>query len=799
MMYRNFLLLLAALCTLASVCAQEATAPDLQRERWPAEWVTVPGIDRTAYGVYLFRKQFGLATAPDTFPILISADNQYELFVNGEFAGRGPAHGDLDHWYYDTLDLADHLQAGDNTLAVRVWNAGEHRKMAQISYATALIVQAGARAGAPVSTDTSWRCRPDPGYRPVPVSTYGPRPGLVGMKGYYVAGPGDRVDMARRIRNWSGADFEDANWSNAAPISRGVPKATVGMDAREPWRLLPSPVPQMERTAERFAAARRMQGVEVPEGFLQGRAPLVIPPNTEATLLLDQSHLTNAFPTFTFSGGAGARVRITYAEALYEDDLWTKGNRNQIERKVIVGRQDTVFTDGSENQVFTPLSYRTYRYVQIDLDTGDEPLTWEDVSAVAVGYPFDLRAKVRMPEPQVDTLLEVGWRTARLCAMDTYMDCPYWEQLQYIGDTRIQALVTLYNTGDDQLVKHALDLMDMSRQPEGVTLSRYPTNLKQIIGPFSLWYVGMLHDYLRYGSDREFLRNKLAGMRQVLNYFHGYQDTDGSLRHLPNWSYTDWVKEWPRGVPPLDGRGHSAVLDLQLLLAYRSAQALEEELGMNAFAELYRQRAEQLGNTILKKYWNGERSLLADNADHATFSQHASSLAILAGLVPEDKLATVGQRIMGDESLTPASIYFRYYVHRALVRAGMGDDYLSWLDVWRENLSLGLTTWAEQPDPVTSRSDCHAWGSSPNIEVYRTILGIDSASPFFRTVRIEPHLGNRRQVSGRMPHPDGMISVSYDLEETNRATIELPAGITGTFVWRGKELPLKDGRNSIGL
>ena len=45
---------------------------------------------------------------------------------------------------------------------------------------------------------------------------------------------------------------------------------------------------------------------------------------------------------------------------------------------------------------------------------------------------------------------ETGWRTARLCAHETYFDCPYYEQLQYVGDTRIQALISLYVDGDDR-------------------------------------------------------------------------------------------------------------------------------------------------------------------------------------------------------------------------------------------------------------------------------------------------------------------------------------------------------------
>jgi hypothetical protein len=49
------------------------------------------------------------------------------------------------------------------------------------------------------------------------------------------------------------------------------------------------------------------------------------------------------------------------------------------------------------------------------------------------------------------------------------------------------------------------------------------------------------------------------------------------------------------------------------------------------------------------------------------------------------------------------------------------------LDEWRSQMSRGLTTWAEKQEPT--RSDCHAWGASPNIEVYRIVLGIDTDAP----------------------------------------------------------------------
>jgi hypothetical protein len=49
-------------------------------------------------------------------------------------------------------------------------------------------------------------------------------------------------------------------------------------------------------------------------------------------------------------------------------------------------------------------------------------------------------------------------------------------------------------------------------------------------------------------------------------------------------------------------------------------------------------------------------------------------------------------------------------------------------------------------------SDCHAWGASPNYELFPTVLGIDSASPGFRRVVVRPFFG-RRARRGNRPSP----------------------------------------------
>ncbi|MGH2564531.1 MAG: alpha-rhamnosidase, partial [Ginsengibacter sp.] len=337
-----------------------------------------------------------------------------------------------------------------------------------------------------------------------------------------------------------------------------------------------------------------------------------------------------------------------------------------------------------------------------------------------------------------------GWRTARLDAVETYMDCPYYEQLQYVGDTRIQAMVSLYNSGDDRLMRNAITQIDYSRMAEGITLSRYPTANAQEIPPFSLWWIGMLNDYWMYRDDPNFVKQFLPGERHVLQFFNKYQQSDGSLKNAPYWEFTDWAegKGWESGMPPFGSDGSSAALDLQLLWAYQIAARLEDSLGMKAFANEYAKRAALLTETIKRKYWDNKKHLFADTKEKEYFSQHTNTLAILTNVIQGEKAKQLAEKMISDTSLTQATIYFQYYLNQALRKTGFGNLYLDRLQIWKDNLANGLTTWAEISDINAARSDCHAWGASPNIEFFRIVLGIDTDAPGFNKIRIEPHLGN---------------------------------------------------------
>lgn len=763
--------------------------PDVINKRWHAQWITVPGATNDGYGVYLFRKSIDLPIKPSKFVIHVSADNRYKLFINQKLVSMGPARGDIAHWNYETLDISTYLKSGKNVISAQVWNEGEFKPEAQISYRTAFILQGNTSTEGMINTNTTWLCEQDKSYSPTRFT----------VRAYYVAGAGEVRNMATSPKDWQSENFEDKNWQKARPIGYGVPKNVLGaFGTMSGWMLVPSIIPQMELKDERLAKVANVEGnIKLPEGFPLRKNDVVIAPNTSVKIILDQSFLTNAYPNVEFSGGKDASITLNYAESMYTK-YPLKGNRNVIEGKQLLGRKDSLISDGSNNQKFVSLTYRTYRYIQVNIKTQNEPIILNDIYGTFTGYPFKLTSSLTTSNVEMDKILDIGWRTARLCAYETYMDCPYYEQLQYIGDGRIQAMVSLYNSGDDRLVKNAINLIDFSRQPEGVTLSRHPSYTPQFIPTFSLWYIGMLQDYSRYAADIDFIKGKMGGVRQILGYFKSYQLADGSLKNTPQWMFTDWVdnKEWKSGAGPIGANGTSAVLDLQLLWAYQVAADLENKVGTPAFATQYLASIELLKKTIRAKYWDSNKKLFADREEKDEFSQHTNSLAILTGMVSSQEASQIANQLITNSQLAPASIYFKYYLHQALIKAGQGNDYLTWLDKWRENINMGLTTWAETSNVDNTRSDCHAWGSSPNIEFYRTILGIDSDGLAFSKVKIMPHLGQMTDIKGAIPHPKGSVSASYKLDNGKwNIQIELPKTITGNLIWKGKTIPLKEGQN----
>jgi alpha-L-rhamnosidase len=777
----------------ASIVVAQTQSPKSQP--WTAEWITAPGVPQKDEVVLHFRKLVQLPQKPEHFLVDVSADNEFIFYVNQQRAGSGPSHSDLAHWRYETYDLAPLLHAGENILSATVWNFGTHAAIRQMSDRVGFLVHGEGPAEQIADTDVTWEVEQEKA-----TETVQPQMG----NQYYAAGPGERLDGAKFDWAWNGGSDPNNSWTKPVLLGRAALRGTT--DAPNNWQLVADSLPQMQFTETAAGRVVRVTGIDVSTGVPVHN--FVVPAHASASILLDNLQLTTAYPALTVTGGEGSTVRLTYSEALVNDKD-EKGNRNQIEGKHITGLQDEFLPGGCHSCEFMPLAWRTWRFLQLDVQTGDQPLQIEKLSAWFTAFPFNVRAHFKSDSDFLTPIWDVGWRTALLDAHDTYMDTPYWERLQYVGDTRIQALISYAVAGEDRLARQAIQSFNDSRIPDGLTQSRYPSSLVQMIPTFSLLWVGMVHDFWMYRDDHVFVREQIPGTRTVLEWFLNRQRSDGLIGKIPWWPFVDWGKDFSGGMPPQEESGSSAIITLQMIEALRYAAEMESEFGDPALTEKYRRAEAHATAAVQKLCWNRQYGLLADTPAQTHFSQHANILGVWLDVIPPAQQKSVLAKILSTSdsgfsatgpvpAMTAATYYFRFYLARAVEHADMGDEYLKLLGPWRQMLSLGLSTWAESPEPT--RSDSHAWSSHPNYDLLTIVAGIRPKSAGFKTILIEPHLGTLNRLSATMPTPKGMVEIEYRRTANGfDALIGLPKGASGELVWRTGKFAIHEGRQTLSL
>jgi hypothetical protein len=387
-------------------------------------------------------------------------------------------------------------------------------------------------------------------------------------------------------------------------------------------------------------------------------------------------------------------------------------------------------------------------------------------------------------------LWDLSWHTLRLCAQDHFTDCPYYEQLQYVGDSLIQALVAFNVGGDTLLWRRLLTDMDHSRQHFGLTMSRYPSHHPQFIPTFSLIWIRTVQHYDQHVGETQLVKDLYQGMGQVIHWFMTRMNEQGLFASLEWWQFVDWIDFWPKG-----GGSHavqregdptiypSTIVNLQLLDALEAMVEMGPTAGADDYHnDSYRRHADNLRNAIRKHTWCEERGLFADSPNLDQFSEHANLLAILTHTADEKQTALIVENLFNqtDEKFARCTMYFQFYFARVMSQLGLIDRVWERLDGWQEFLDAHLTTLPERPNlpGMKTRSDCHAWSAWPAHWYVSTVLGVYPAQRGYATICIKPQLGRQKQAQGTVPTPHGSVSVQIARKNgLFSLTANTPAGV----------------------
>lgn len=739
--------------------------------QWNAKWIGYT-YDPQDLGVFVFRRVLRLDAAPTELPVKVSADNRYKLYANSVMVAFGPQRGDERHWFYDHFDLAPYLREGENEIVALVWNFGWLAPMAQHTVRTGFVFD-----GQGLDTPGEWEVGRVEGWGfEMMHSTVG--------QFYIDIGPGEIIG-SRAVENVS-------DWRKPHVISAAEERGA--NSGGTPWMLIPRTLPPMryQLRTRRPLFRRGFLGdspqilVDDPDfgpmGIEDGREAdelLVIPGRP---ILLDYGELLCAFPRLVahcVQGDTEAHVTLTYAEAMWQPD-GAKGNRNDVTDKDMRGYQDRLVVQ-PKGSGYEPLWWRTYRYLMIE---SDHPVAIRAIDAIETGYPIRVESRFEADDPAVKPIWDVSVRTAERCAGETYFDCPYYEQLQYVGDTRIQALIGYYLGTDRRLQRNAIETLGWSMMENGLTQSRYPSRQTQVIPPFSLWWIMMLYDQMLYDSERSFGFQSASMCSDIIE---GFQH---SMLDKTFWQFCDWVPEWPGGVPSGGGRTMNwCLVETARLAKIRKLGRALFSVGDDIALQMGENDSEEEDDHLdhfregLDEDFELEDGLVRHFTDEEwTPSEHTEALFRQYQHMLRMEPSPWPYAALERANAAKCTYYFSYYKHLAM----QPDDYMAQLGPWTEMIENGLTTFAENPEPT--RSDCHAWSAHPILGFFQLVAGVTSVAPGWSKARIAPKPGSLKRFDALIAHPRGELRVAF---EDGRLEIDTP--VPADLVWKGKTQRLAPG------
>ena len=692
---------------------------------WTPDWT---GEDAEQARLVFFRKTLVLSGVPKSLPLRITADTRYKLYINGALVQFGPSKGDNTIWYVDSVELAPWLRPGKNALAVSVLRYPEDREKGNHSLfrtkSPGLYIEGPGTDG--------WRCAVDRG-----TAFYAEEERFAPLWIH------EKAEGNAALVGWKEPGFDDSGWLTVRPYAEEELPALL-----RPENLVPRTIPYMQRTLHSF---------ELPVKK--------IPAHTEERFVLDAGEEMCAFLRLRLSGGRGAKIELLQSECYVTE----KGKENRLDARHghLEGYADTYTVSGAEQEVYEPYCFRTFRFLQVTVQTAEEPLTIISLDYEETGYPLTVRTEVSTSDESLGPIWDISLRTLRRCMHETYMDCPFYEQLQYAMDTRSQILYTYAVSADDRLARKAIDDFSRAQRPDGLLNCSYPNMNTNVIPGFSIYYILMLHDHMMYFGDKALVRRYLPTAERILGFFHAHMTADGLVDKIggvngkaPFWSFIDWALDWlpTEGMPTAGLEGPITMESLLYLLGLQKAAELCAWVE-DGHAALYREQAEKIKAAVRAGCMDAD-GMITDGPGSALLSQQAQVFGILTGTLSLDEGRRNLLRSIEDRRIAQCTVAMCYYLFRAMEQVGLYDYTNRYWDIWRRMIANGCSTCVEAEG--YARSECHAWGALALYELPSVILGVRPAAPGYETISVRPVPGTLRSASGLVHTPKGDLRVAWE-------------------------------------
>ena len=459
-----------------------------EKTDWAAEWIwDKENIDKD--NVWMcFVKSVTLDTAPDELIAHISADSKYWLYINGEtvvFEGsvkRGPTENS---GYYDSVDVAPYLKAGENTIAALVWYWDDETSYSYNGSGQGGFIFEAVSDEISVISDGSWKVKRNEAY--VDSSLYPPNYRLSEYSIYF---------DARKATDWYASGFDASEWENATEYALGG-EGVYGS-------LYPRGIPMLK---DYGLCGNEYDNYTVTKLFGE-KITVDIPYNAQVT-----AYLKVIAP-------AGKKIRITTENTL-------------------IGAVSTTYITKEGEQEFEALGWVNGEHITFKIPKG---VTVLSLQYRETGYDSDFAGDFKCDDEFMNTLWQKSLRTLYVTMRDNFMDCPDRERAQWWGDVTSEMIMTmysmdsdaylLYQKGVEAMLSH-VDESDILQTVVPIQGDYFELPVQQLAG-----IVGFM-TYYEYTGDLAFIEKVYDAS---LNYLKLWEIGENNLvvHRSGSWDWPDW-------------------------------------------------------------------------------------------------------------------------------------------------------------------------------------------------------------------------------------------------------------------
>ncbi len=453
----------------------------------------------------------------------------------------------------------------------------------------------------------------------------------------------------------------------------------------------------------------------------------------------------------------GTVIDIGFSEELYNGKPWL------FKRKMISAGVRFV-GNGKANRFETFKPYGL-RYLQVNITEHSRPATLKKIGVIEQVYPFEKIGSFQCSDPMFNAIWELGWRSLRVCAEDSYIDTPFRERGLYAGDMLPEYAITLAGSGDSRLVKRSLKVFH-----DKYKLVNFG-NEEVAEGEFPLINILTSKWYYDYSGDTEFVKLIYDGYKHLVDRWLASADENG-ICYLGR-QFIEWTR--------IDKTAKLTATHSLLTRALEIIAEYARILGKTHEASDYKKSAEMVKQIVSTKFWDQQKQLFNDGYKDGQlcgkYYPTSNAWPLLYDCTTKDQAEKIIDyleaqfRDIGEESrnrrITPYSSFYALAALYQHERADIAERFIR--QYWTRMILGGDDTAWENFDSGDGGQGTlsHAWSGHPTYFLTTEALGVNLGfhKEFDKNkIIISPQSENLSWAKGVVPHPLGLVVVEWRLE-----------------------------------